>query len=68
MGSDQMNDIVMAVIRFVAVVIFHRNHLRFLAFSGYILFIAAIFMMKPAVVRARGRVCPRERLTTATMV
>ncbi len=53
MVSDQMNDILTAAIRFVAAVIVNRNHLKLLALSGYVLLLAVIFTMQPAVARAR---------------
>ncbi len=54
MVSNQMNDILMAAIRFVAAVIVNRSHLKLLVISGYILFFPVIFMMQPAVVQARN--------------
>jgi len=40
MSSDPMSDILMATIRCVMAVIVNRSYLKFLAFSGYVLFCA----------------------------
>jgi Spy/CpxP family protein refolding chaperone len=53
MSSDPMSDILMATIRCVIAVIVNRSYLKFLAFSGYVLFCAMIFMMQPVGVHAR---------------
>jgi Spy/CpxP family protein refolding chaperone len=53
MSSDPVSDILMATIRCVMAVIVNRSYLKFLAFSGYVLFCAMIFMMQPIGVQAR---------------
>jgi Spy/CpxP family protein refolding chaperone len=53
MRADPMSDILMAAIRCVMAIIVNRTYLKFLAFSGYVLFCAMIFMIQPAGVQAR---------------
>lgn len=52
MNSDPMSNILMAAIRCVMAIIANRTYLKFLAFSGYVLFCTMIFTVQPVRVQA----------------
>jgi hypothetical protein len=54
MSSDPMSDIIIATIRCVMAIIVNRSNLKFIAFSGYVLFCAMIFIMQTIGVQARN--------------
>ena len=54
MSSDSMSNVLMTTIRCVMAVIVNWRNLKFLAFSGYVLICAMIFMMQPIRVQTSG--------------